>query len=386
MYIPFIFVKRRMEMVIKNGMVLMEDFEFRRVDIKIIDGIIQKISDTGIASEVGEEIIDASDMKVIPGLTDIHFHGCMNYDLCDADDEGISKMAEYQRSCGVTTICPATMTLPKDRLMVICQAAAKHQKGENEAEIVGINLEGPFISPSRVGAQNPKYVHKADVGFLADLIEASCGLTKLVTIAPEEEGALDCISELNSKIKFSIGHTMANYEETVAGIDAGIRHMTHMFNAMPGLTHRDPGPIAAAAETPDMTVELICDGHHINPATIRVAFQIFGPDRLVIISDSCRACGMPDGAYELGGQTVYKKDGIARLADGTIAASVKNAYECMVNVIRFGVPQEEAIRAATYNPAKAIGIDEKYGSIAEGKVANVLLVNEDFEIQRVIAQ
>ena len=373
-------------MVIKNGLVLMEDFQFRKVDIKVIDGYIQKISDTGIASEVGEEIVDAKGLKVIPGLTDIHFHGCMNYDLCDASDEGISEMAKYQKASGVTTICPATMTLPKDRLMVICQTAARHQRTEDEAELVGINLEGPFISPERVGAQNPKFVHQADVGFLADLLEASGGMTKLVTIAPEEEGALECISELCSQIKFSIGHTMANYEETVAGIDAGIRHMTHMFNAMPGLTHRAPGPIAAAAETPDMTVELICDGHHIHPATIRTAFQIFGPDRLVIISDSCRACGMPDGAYELGGQTVYKKDGIARLEDGTIAASVTNVYQCMLNVIHYGVPQEEAIRAATYNPAKAIGIDDKYGSIAEGKVANLVLVNEEFEIQRVISQ
>ncbi len=373
-------------MIIKNGLVYMEDFQFRQVNIKCIDGVIQKITDVEIEPEIGEEVIDAAGMKVIPGLTDIHFHGCMNYDLCDATDEAITAMATYQKSKGVTTICPATMTLPKDKLMEIVDVAANHERKEGEAELIGINLEGPFISPDRVGAQNPKFVHRADAGFLRDLIQASGGLTKLVTIAPEEEGALECIGDLKDEIKFSIGHTMANYEETVAGIKAGVRHMTHMFNAMPGLTHRAPGPIAAAVETPGMTVELICDGYHINPAMIRLAFRMFGPDRIITISDSCRACGMEPGAYELGGQTVYLKDGVARLEDGTIAASATNIYDCMVNTIQYGVPEELAIRAATYNPVKAIGMEKIYGSISEGKKANLVLVNMDYEIQQVIGQ
>lgn len=373
-------------MIIENGLVYMEDFQFRHVNIKSIDGMIQKITDAEITPEIGEEIVDATGMKVIPGLTDIHFHGCMNYDLCDASDEAITTMATYQKQKGVTTICPATMTLPKERLMEICDVAANHKRGEEEAELIGINLEGPFISPEKVGAQNPKFVHKADTEFLEDLIRVSGGLTKLVTIAPEEDGALECIRQLKDKIKFSIGHTMADYEETVAGINAGIRHMTHMFNAMPGLTHRTPGPIAAAAEASEMTVELICDGYHINPVMIRLAFQIFGPDRIVTISDSCRACGMEKGAYELGGQTVYLKDGVARLEDGTIAASATNIFDCMVNTIKYGVPEEKAIRAATYNPVKAIGMEKLYGSISEGKKANIVIVNDDYEIQRVIGQ
>ena len=374
-------------MIIKNGLVFMEDFKFRQVNLKVIDGMIQKITDTELPEEIGEEVIDARGLKVIPGLTDIHFHGCMNSDLCDATDEAISTMAKYQRSKGVTTICPATMTLPKERLMEICQVAANHERTEGEAEIIGINLEGPFISPAKVGAQNPEYVHRAEVDFLKDLIKASDGLTKLVTIAPEEDGALECISALKDDIKFSIGHTSANYEEAVAGIQAGVRHMTHMFNAMPGLTHRVPGPIAAAAERPEMTVELICDGYHIHPSMIRLAFRLFGPNRIVTISDSCRACGMEQGGeYELGGQSVYLNDGVARLKDGTIAASATNLFDCMVNTMKYGIPEELAVRAATYNPVKAIGMEKRYGSIAEGKVANLVLVNEDYEIQQVIGQ
>ncbi|MBR3645792.1 MAG: N-acetylglucosamine-6-phosphate deacetylase [Lachnospiraceae bacterium] len=374
-------------MLIKNGLVYTEDFTFEKKNIRIQNGIITKIYD-GEADvtqlDVYEKVIDASGKKIIPGLTDIHFHGCVGYDFCDGSEEAISAMAKYQLSIGVTNICPATMTLSKERLMEICKAAAEHVNKDDEADLVGINLEGPFISPDKVGAQNPEFVHRADEKFLQDLILESGGLTKLCTIAPEEEGAIDCIKALKGNIRFSIGHTCADYDSAKAAYDVGACHVTHLFNAMPAFTHRAPGVIGAAADDSKVMAEMICDGIHVHPSAIRTAFKMFGDDRIVLISDSTRACGMPDGEYELGGLPIFKKDGAARLADGTLAGSATNVYDCMLNVIKMGIPEETAVKAATYNPAKAIGILDRTGSIAEGKEAKLVIVDNDYSIVEVI--
>ena len=375
-------------MLIKNGLVYTEDFVFEKRNIRINDeGIITEITE-GEADvtklDIYEKVVDACGRKVIPGLTDIHFHGCVGFDFCDGTEEAISQMAKYQLSIGVTNICPATMTLDKERLERICKAASEHENKKDEADLVGINLEGPFISPDKVGAQNPLYVHTPDKEFLQDLIMASGGLTKLCTIAPEEKNAIECIEALKGSIRFSLGHTCADYDSAKAAIDAGACHVTHLFNAMPAFTHRAPGVIGAAAENKKVMAEMICDGIHIHPAAIRAAFNMFGDDRIILISDSARACGMPDGEYELGGLAIFKKDGAARLEDGTLAGSVTNVFECMKNVIRFGIPEESAIKAATYNPAKAIGILENVGTISVGKAGKVVIVNDDYSIYKVI--
>lgn len=374
-------------MLIKNGLVFTNEFKFEKKNIRIQNGIITQIYD-GEADvtnlDMYERVIDASGMKIIPGLTDIHFHGCVGYDFCDGSKEAISAMAKYQLSIGVTSICPATMTLNKERLMGICKAAAEHENKDDEADLVGINLEGPFISPDKVGAQNPEYVHRAEQDFLQDLIIESGGLTKLCTIAPEEEGAIECIEALKGNIRFSIGHTCADYDSAKAAYDAGACHVTHLFNAMPAFTHRAPGVIGAAADDPKVMAEMICDGIHVHPSAIRTAFKIFGDDRIVLISDSTRACGMPDGEYELGGLPIFKKDGAARLADGTLAGSATNVYDCMVNVIKMGIPEESAIKAATFNPAKAIGITDRVGTIEEGKEGKLVIIDDNYNIVEVI--
>jgi len=372
-------------MLIVNGTIFTKDFVFEQKNMRIQDGVITELTDRPISQvESGEQVVDASGLKIIPGLTDIHFHGCVGYDFCDGTDEAISAMAKYQLQSGVTNICPATMTLPLERLEKICTAAYEHKSEGDEAVLCGINLEGPFISPNKVGAQNPEYVHKPDVEFLEKLIAVSGGLTKLVTIAPEVDGALKLIRDLKDKIRFSIGHTTATYEEADAAYKAGAAHATHLFNAMPAFTHRMPGVVGAAADNGHVMVELICDGIHVHPSAIRTAFKIFGADRMILISDSTRACGMPDGEYELGGLPVFKKDHAVRLDDGTLAGSATNLFECMINVIKMGVPEEQAVRAATCNPAKAIGIDSSCGSIEVGKQARLVLVNEAYEIVKVV--
>lgn len=374
-------------MLIKNGLVFTNNFKFEKKNIRIREGIITELTEEEIDVrnlDMYEKVVDAGGMLVIPGLTDIHFHGCVSYDFCDGTEEAISEMAKFQFSKGVTNICPATMTLSKERLMTICSVASMHQSKEDEADLVGINLEGPFISPDKCGAQNPAYVHKPEQTFLQDLIIASGGLTKLVTIAPEVEGAIECIEALKGSIRFSVGHTVATYDEADRAFHAGASHVTHLFNAMPPFTHRAPGVIGAAADNEKVMVEMICDGIHIHPSAVRTAFKIFGEDRVILISDSTRACGMPDGEYELGGLPVFLRDGAVRLEDGTLAGSATNVFDCMVNTIHMGIPAEQAIKAATYNPAKAIGILDSCGSIEIGKAGKLVIINKNYEIQQVI--
>ena len=415
--------------IIKNGKVFTKNFTFEKADIILDKGEIKDIiyfgnngDSTNNTSDISgstdannnksdnnyTRIIDANGLMVIPGLVDIHFHGCVGSDFCDATLEAVEKMAEYEKEHGIAAICPATMTLPKQRLMEICKNAKavanwilsdisrilneKEMEADQipytseklKAKLVGINLEGPFISPDRVGAQNPEYVQKPDAEMLQELIDESGNMVKLVTIAPEREGAIECISKLHDKVRFSVGHTMANYDEATLAYESGAKHATHLYNAMTGLNHRNPGVVGAARDAKNVTAELICDGVHIHPSVVRATFSMFGSDRVILISDSMRACGMPDGESELGGQVVIKKENEARLVTGELAGSVTNVYDCMVKAIEFGIPIADAIKAATYNPAKAIGVLDEFGTIEIGKKPGFVLVNEDFSINQVL--
>lgn len=224
-----------------------------------------------------------------------------------------------------------------------------------------------------IGAQNPEYVQKPDAEMLQELIDESGNMVKLVTIAPEREGAIECISKLHDKVRFSVGHTMANYDEATLAYESGAKHATHLYNAMTGLNHRNPGVVGAARDAKNVTAELICDGVHIHPSVVRATFSMFGSDRVILISDSMRACGMPDGESELGGQVVIKKENEARLVTGELAGSVTNVYDCMVKAIEFGIPIADAIKAATYNPAKAIGVLDEFGTIEIGKKTGICI-------------
>lgn len=366
--------------IVKNAEVYTENGTFEKKDIYIQNGTFAEVP-----AEGDQEIVDGTGCYAIPGLTDIHFHGCVGYDFCDGTEEAIQAIADYEASVGVTTIVPATMTFSEEKLTQIGHAARDH-KNEKGAELCGINMEGPFIAPARKGAQNGKYIHNPDIAMFDRLQEASGHLYKLVDLAPETEGAMEFIRAKKDEVVLSIAHTAADYDTAKAAIEAGVHHITHLYNAMNGISHREPGPVIAASDDSRCEAELICDGVHIHPAVVRNTLKMFGEDRVIFISDTMMAAGLDDGMYELGGQPVIVKGNRATLEDGTLAGSNTNLMECMKTAVRqMQVPLETAVRCAAVNPAKSVGIYDRYGSITPGKIANlVLLAKEDLETKQVI--
>ena len=368
-------------MIIRNAKVFTGGCRFEERDLLIRDGRIV----FGAVPMDGEEVLDARGSYALPGLVDIHFHCAVGHDFCDADEAGLQAIADFEASKGVLAICPATMTFSEEILNGIMDAAAAH-KNERGADLVGINMEGPYISPRKVGAQNPKYVMGADAGMFRRLQARSGGLIKLVDVAPEEPGNLDFIRACRDEVRISIAHTCTDYETAKEAFAAGASHMTHLYNAMPGITHRAPGPIIAALEE-DAEVELITDGVHIHPAMVRFTFRTFGDSHVILVADSMMACGLPDGQYSLGGQAVTVCGPRATLTEhpDTIAGSATCLYDCMRRaVLDMGVPLASAVRAASLNPARSIGIDADYGSLEPGRWGNVVLADGQLNIQKVI--
>ncbi len=333
-----------------------------------------------------ETVLDATGCYVIPGLVDVHFHGSAGADISDGDVDGLHKMGAYEASRGVCAMCPATMTLPEDVLTRAAEAAAAYVPAQAEADLVGINMEGPFISPSKVGAQNPDFVRNPRVDEFRRLQKAAGGLFKIVDIAPEEPEADEFIKELAGEVRISLAHTCADYETAAHAFELGARHLTHLYNAMDPMHHRKPGPIPAAAERDDVTPEIIADGVHIHPAMVRLAFNMFGDDRMILISDTLRAAGLEDGTYDLGGQDVTVKGPVATIENGALAGSVSDLMRCLhVAVKDMDIPLESAVKAASVNPARAIGLEGSYGSLEPGCVANaVLLDKETLEVKQVV--
>ena len=372
-------------MIIKNGFVFDLEQGFVSRDIfteknRIVDSFSQTDADSSTA-------IDASDCYVIPGLIDLHFHGCCGEDFSDATPQGLQTIADYELENGITYICPAGMTLPEEQLLQICKNAAAHrQNSANGAELVGINLEGPFLSEAKKGAQNSAYLHDPDIDLFNRLQTASNGLVKLITVAPEQPGALDFIRNVKDTI-VSIGHTAANYDTAAAAFSAGARQATHLYNGMLPLHHRNPAVIGAAFDSPETKVELICDGIHIHPSVVRATFQLFGKERVILISDTLRAAGMPDGQYTLGGLDVIVNGNRAVLVDApdTLAGSATNLMACMKTAVSFGIPLENAVRAATYNPAQALGLTDRIGTLDVGKDATMILLDkESLAVKKII--
>ena len=330
---------------------------------------------------------DASSCYVIPGLTDLHFHGCVGEDFSDATPDGLQKMADYELSRGVTQICPAGMTLGEDQLTRICQNAAAHRaKNPAGAELVGLHLEGPFLCKAKKGAQNEAFLHDPDPAMLHRLQQAAQGMVKLVTLAAEQPGALEFIrSAQEDGITVSLGHTTADYDTACAAYEAGARQATHLFNAMPPFTHRAPGVVGAAFDHPQVKVELISDGVHIHPSVVRAVFQLFGAGRVILISDSLRATGMPDGRYPFGGQEIEVHGNRATMADdpNTLAGSVSDLMACMRSAVSFGIPLHDAVRAAAVNPAQVLGVFDRLGSLDVGKTANLAILDRDLNLKDV---
>lgn len=381
-----------------RGMIFTKDCVFEPGELVIEDGIIKEIRNCEYEDLAQKE----QEQYLVPGLVDVHFHGAAGYDFCDGTKEALLAISAYENEHGITSICPATMSLPMTELERIVEVAAEwknEQAGENSAvrensdrteeriqaqSLRGIHLEGPFIAKEKKGAQKEEYIIPADVATLRKLQEKANGSIKLVTIAPEAEGAMECIKELKDDFRFSVGHTMADYEIACEAFKAGADHVTHLYNAMNPGTHREPSVSEAAADYDKVFVELICDGVHVHPSVIRNAFRIYGDDRVVLISDSMRATGMADGEYTLGGQKVLVNGEQAILEDGTIAGGVANLYECMKKAIAMGIPKESAIKAATINPARSIRVDNEVGSLEEGKRADILIMDENMKLETLI--
>lgn len=366
-------------MIIKGGKVFQEDGNFLEQTLYVND---HRLVDKAEYQYDGE-VIDAEGLLVLPGLVDIHSHGAAGEDFSDGNPEGLKKILQYEKRCGITSYCPTSMTFPKERLRQIF-ASIKGAQTEDGATVVGINMEGPFLDPAKKGAHVEKWIAAPDVAFVRELNQDADGLVRLVTLAPNMDGAEEFIKEMHEEVCISLGHTAADYDCASRAMKLGAHHVTHLYNAMQPFGHRAPGLIGAAMDDPECMVELICDGYHIHPSAIRAAFRMFGPERVILISDSMRATGMENGTYELGGQEVTVKDRKAVLKDGTLAGSATNLYGCMCKAVEFGIPLEQAIMAVTANPARSIGIFDHVGSIRIGKQADLLLVSENLELKRVI--
>ena len=405
-----------MVVAIKNVRVFTENGAFVKGQVCLEDGLIKKVelsgetevpeteSESGIQTscETGSgTVIDGRGSYLIPGLIDIHFHGCMGVDFCDGTWEALDQIARVQAAWGITSIAPATMTLSVDELEKILAVAADYRdwldkEADQEeracrADLVGINMEGPFISVEKKGAQAEEYVITPDPAVGRRFLEASRGLVKYMGLAPEaSEEAWDFIREMKDKVYVTLAHTGADYDTSIRAFGEGVSHVVHLYNAMTPFLNREPGLPGAVFDSPGVNAELIGDGFHIHPAVVRTTFRLLGKDRIILISDSMRAAGLGPGTYTLGGQDVIVKkgDNVARLAStGGIAASVTNLMDCVRRVVLdMGIPLETAVACASVNPAKSLGIYDWCGSIAEGKKANLVMLNENLELEAVIKE
>ncbi|HML35910.1 MAG TPA: N-acetylglucosamine-6-phosphate deacetylase [Bacillota bacterium] len=371
-----------MEMKFKNAIIYRDDFTFKAGGFTVNSGVFQSF-------EEEEDGVDLQGNLVIPGLIDVHFHGNSGEDFSASDLEGLAKIAGYLAKNGITSFAPASMTMPEGTLKAAYETAARFRDrqlgGEmrpGTARILGINMEGPFFSHEKKGAQAEAHLMMPDFAMFERLYEASGGLLRIVCIAPELPGAMDFIEKAKDRCTVSIAHTAADYETAKRAIAAGATQVTHLYNGMMPFLHRAPGVVGAAAESGQVMAELICDGAHIHESVIRATFSMFSSDRIILISDSLSCLGMPEGVYESGGQKIYMKNGAAVLEDGvTFAGSTTNLFQCMKKAISFGIRPEDAIRAATVNPARAIRAEGKAGSISVGKFADFVVCDKDFNIK-----
>ena len=369
-------------MFYKNARIYGSDFQFHNGGFEVTeDGRFGAV----LTQNIPADAIDLQGATVIPGLVDVHIHGAMGADFSDGDAAGLEKMAQHLAREGITSFAPASMTLPYEVLSKAFATGAKFAENRPAdcARLMGVHMEGPYFSEAKKGAQNGAYLKTPDFEGFKALYEGCDGLVRIVDVAPELPGSKEFIRQAKALCTVSVAHTDADYDHAKMAFDNGATHLTHTFNAMPPIHHRNPGVIPAACENPNVRAELISDGFHVMAPVVRMTFAAFGAERMVMVSDALRCSGMPEGEYELGGQPIFLKDGIARLADGTVAGSASNLYKGIQNLISFGIPEADVIRAATYNPACAINRQDEIGTIETGKYADFLVCSPDYAQKRV---
>ena len=333
----------------------------------------------------GAETIDAEGGYVAPGLVDIHIHGYLGEDTSDAKPEGIKKMAYGVAENGVTAFLPTTMTVSMPEINAALDAVRslkEESKSWDGAEIIGVHAEGPFINPSKKGAQAESNILPPD----ADFVIKNADIITSITLAPEMDEGHKCIKTIAEKtnVLISMGHTGADFEEGMQAARDGVNHTTHLFNAMTPLAHRNPGIVGAALAADNVSVELIADTFHINPGLYSIIAKVKGR-KMVLITDCTRAGGMPDGEYDLGGQPIFLKGIECRLADGTIAGSVLKLNSAVKNVLdHTNLPVNEVFNMASLNAAAAIHVDDRLGSLEAGKDADIIIADENINIKRTI--
>ena len=398
-------------MIILNGTVFLNG-RFEKKDIRIENGKFAELAEPGMlagmkncllmklgnavvqnaASAEAEQVLDATGKYILPGLVDVHTHGRAGLDFSKIIEEDLEKLLSFYGKCGVTGVLATTMTNEPSEVeesLRVLGAYINRQKAKEPAgvtgssahcaKLLGIHMEGPFLGKEKKGAHDKNYLQHPDWTQFEKWQQLSGGNIRLITIDPTLNGAEEFIKKcVASGVKVSLGHTACNYETATRAQKLGADHVTHTFNAMNPLHHREPGLVGAALDT-DMYTELICDGIHVHPALVRMLFAAH-PDKVVLVSDSIPAAGMPDGEYVSGGLTVTVKDGKAVLADGTIAGSTSSLFDAMVNAIKFGVPAEAAVNSATCLAAKSIGMEDAAGSIAVGRTAEFLVVDSEWNI------
>ena len=353
------------------------------VEKEKIIAIINK-EELNTATLTGVEVIEANDKFVVPGYIDIHIHGGGGSDVMDGNYEAINQIAITHSHFGTTAFLPTTMTMSKNRIIRSLRSIGEAvEKGTTGAKILGVHLEGPYINPEKKGAQKEEDIKEISIEEFLEFNQASGNLIRLVTIAPEIPGAVDFIRWLNKQgIITSAGHSNATYMQIEEGIQAGLSQVTHLFNAMKGLHHREPGIIGAALASPELTVEVIADGIHVHPMVIKIVIEIKGDERVVLVTDAIRATGINEGIYDLGGQKITVKQGQARLKTGVLAGSVLTMDKAVKNLVtKVGIPLTKAIKMASFNPAKCIGIDDRKGSLAVNKDADIVILNKNLETE-----
>lgn len=370
-----------MKKLIVNANIILETEILKNASL-LFDDEIKKIAPYNLEVGAGTEIIDAKGAYLSSGLIDTHIHGGGGFDTMDASAEALEKISIVLAEHGVTSFLPTTMTMAKKEIQVALENVRQAKRnGLAGAQVLGTHVEGPFISPDYIGAQNSENLIKPDLELLRDYYD----VVEIVTMAPEVDGALKLIRELRSKnITTSVGHSAATYEEFQEAYKNGMDHFTHLYNAMTGLHHRKPGLVGAAFDS-DSTVELIVDLIHHHPAVDRFTIQTKGVDKVILVSDGMEATGLEAGEYELGGQKVIVKDGAARLESGVLAGSVLTLDKAVRNsmeITDLSIP--EIFRMVTVNPARKLGLAHKLGRIKRGYQADLVLFDRNFEVEKTI--
>lgn len=367
------------EFVIQNADVLLDDFAFHKRCVTVRNGKFAEIS--SLPPE-GAEVIDASGLRLIPGLVETHFHGAQGATFQYPDRPGVDRVSSYEASMGVTSMFPTvssgTVEVIQNAVRTIREAA---EAGTPGAKIRGIHLEGPFLSKEFRGSHAIEDLYPPTLERLDAYCEAGGEWIRILTIAPELEGAEEVIRAARDRnITVEIGHSGADYETAIKAIDLGASVSTHTFNAMRPLRHRDPGILGAVLTDGRLTCEVICDLRHVQEPVVRLVYQAKGPDRMSIVSDSMYAAGLPEGSYNSDGRIRIVKDGLAYIENGTISGSACTSMHGFRNLIRMGIPMEEVSKMASRTPARTSGIFDRTGSITVGKDADFILLNPSLEV------